>query len=306
MEVSNIGVTIIKHPFKHFNQEEFSIRRDDVFKIIFGSTSNIKYLKSFLEAILHINITDIKVKPEFSLDQIHVKDKLIKLDILAEINKKELVNIEVQNKKIYNIIKRGQAHASKLYYNSLEKGSDYDIGKKTIIVWLLDNDIFPDGPYHEVSEMVRSSNKEIISDDITYHYIQLEKFYNQIEEISTPEEQWLAYLSCQLNKKELEGVFAMNKEIRDVNELAKQVLNDKELLDAINDTIMDRNLKNLIRAYARDEGIAEGMAKGIKKGKAEGEKEKAKEIAKNLLKSGMDIDTIAEVTKLTKEEIEKL
>ncbi|MCS3915146.1 putative transposase/invertase (TIGR01784 family) [Caldanaerobacter subterraneus subsp. tengcongensis MB4] len=44
----------------------------------------------------------------------------------------------------------------------------------------------------------------------------------------------------------------------------------------------------------------------IEEGRKEGEKEAKLAIAKNLLKEGMDIDEIAEITKLPKEEIEKL
>ena len=190
-----------KHPYFSFNKNEMSIRRDDIFKIIFGSNSNKDFLKSFLQAILNKNITDIKVKNEVSLQKIHNKSKLIKVDVLAEI----------QNRKDYNVIKRSQAHASKIYYNSLEEGFYYDKAKKTIIIWILDFDIFKDGPYHEISKLIRSSNGKILSDDIIYHYIQLPKFYNQIKEIITPEEQWLAYLSCQLNKEELEELFSLKE-----------------------------------------------------------------------------------------------
>ena len=50
-----------------------SIRRDDVFKIVFGSDINKEYLKSFLEAILKRKIKKIKVKNEVSLKKIHIK-----------------------------------------------------------------------------------------------------------------------------------------------------------------------------------------------------------------------------------------
>ena len=204
-----------------------SIRRDDVFKIIFGSDINKEYLKSFLEAILKRKIKKIKVKNEVSLKKIHIKSRLIKVDILTEIDKKYLVNIEIQNKKDYNIIKRSEAHASKIFYNSLEVGDMYKEAKKTITIWILDNDYFKDGPYHEESKTIRKSNGKLLSDDITYHFIELPKFYRQVKEIKTEEEQWLAYLSCQLSEKELEEVFQMNEKIRDVEQRAKEVLKDR-------------------------------------------------------------------------------
>ena len=159
----NIGVKLTKHSYNHFNKEEISIRRDEVFKIVFGSEINKGYLKSFIEAILKRKITDIKVKSEVSLEKIYNKNRLIKVDILAEIDKKELVNIEIQNKKDYNIIKRTEAHASKIFYNSLESGDEYREAKKTIIIWILDFNYFKDGPYHEISKTVRKSNGEVLS-----------------------------------------------------------------------------------------------------------------------------------------------
>ena len=126
------------------------------------------------------------------------------------------------------------------------------------MIWILDNDLFPDGPYHEISKTVRASNGEILSDDITYHYIQLPKFFKQVDEITTLEEQWLAYLSCQLNQEELEGVFAMNEKIRDVDKMAEEVLKDRELWEAINDKIMEKHLENLKMQYAYENGEEAG------------------------------------------------
>ena len=278
------------HPYKHFKISENSIRRDGIFKIVFGNNSNTTFLKSLLEAILDTNITDIRVNNEVSLDRDYPDNKLIKVDILAEINKNELINIELQNENGYNVIRRGQAHASKIYYNSLKKGQDYNIAKRTIIIWITDFEEFKDGPYHDYSKTIRNSNSEVLSDDITYHFIQLPKFYKQVKEIKTPEEQWLAYLSCQLNKEELEGLFKMNEKIRDVDALAKKILEDEELMNAIDRmemAMIDENLK-LQSAFEN------------------GEKEKSKEIAKNLKKLNIPLEQIIKSTGLSKEEIEKL
>ena len=278
------------HPYKHFKADEMSIRRDDVFKIIFGSSNNIVFLKSLLEAILNKTITVLDVKNEVSLDREVPGNKLIKVDILAEIDKKELINIEIQNKNEYNIIKRGEFHASKIFYNSLGKNNDYNLAEKTVIIWITDFDQFKDGPYHEVSKVVRSSNGEVLSDNITYHFIQLSKFYKQVNKIETPEEQWLAYLSCQLNKKELEELFKMNEKIRDVNLMAEAILKDKELMSAIDARIDQQVEENLKLQFAYENGE--------KKGK--------KEIAKELKKENMSIEKISKITGLSKKEIEEL
>ena len=252
------------HPYRHFKAKEMSIRRDDIFKIIFGSDNNIIFLKSLLEAILNTKITGIEVKNEVSLDRESPDNKLIKVDILAEIDKKELVDIEIQNKNMYNIIKRGESHASKIFFNSLKKGKSYNIAKKTIIIWITDFDQFEDGPYHEVSKLIRNSNGEILSEDMIYHFIQLPKFYKQVNKIVTPEEQWLAYLSCQLNKNEMEELFKMNEKIRDVDAIAKKILEDEELMNAIDRLEMEMVDEKLKLEFAYENGEKSGIEKGQK------------------------------------------
>ena len=282
-------------PYKHFNKEEMSIRRDDVFKIIFGDNGNKFFLKNFLEAILKTKITGIEIKNEVSLDRMNIDNKLIKVDILAEINKKELINIEIQNKKNYNdIIKRSQAHASKLYYNSLERGKNYNIAKRTIIIWILDFELFNDGPYHEFSKMIRESNGELLSEDVVFHYFQLPKFYKQVKNVTTPEEQWLAYLSCQLNKEELEELFKMNKNIRDVELMARAVLKDEELMRTIEDIRMEEVDRKIQLGTAYQEGMENGK------------KEKTQKIAKEMKKANKPIEEVIHFTGLSKEEVEKL
>ena len=282
------------HSYKHFNKNEMSIRRDDVFKIVFGDNNNKLFLKNFLEAILDTEITGIEIKNEVSLGRDYPENKLIKVDILAEINKKELINIEIQNRNEYNIIKRGQAHASRLYYSSLKKGYDYNIAKKTIIIWITDFEEFKDGPYHEISKIIRSSNGEILSEDIIYHFIQLPKFYKQVKEIKTPEEQWLAYLSCQLNKEELEELFKMNEKIRDVDLMAEAILKDQELMNAIERKEMEMIDENLKLEFAYE------------KGEKKGEEKNSKKVAKKLKKLNVPVEKIIEATGLSKEEVEKL
>ena len=90
----------------------------------------------------------------------------------------------------------------------------------------------------------------------------------------------------------------MNEKIRDVDKMAEEVLKDRELWEAINDKIMEKNLEHLKMAYARDEGMTQG--------KIVGKAEEKREIAKKMKDSGKSIEEIVELTELTKEEIETL
>lgn len=279
-----------KRSYKSYDGKEISIRRDEIFKIAFGSNDRFENLKDFLEGVLHKKITNIVIRNDFALDKIHADNKLMRLDILVEAEdengKKEKINVEMQNKNEYNVKERSHAYASGIIYDSLKVSEDYLEVPKTIIIWILGFNLFKDGSYHEIARVKRDYNNEELSSKIEYHYVQLPKFLEQVVEIKTKEEQWLAYISNSLNKEELEELFRMNRSIEEINKIVEIVMTDDDVWNALNDRIMSDNLEKLKRAKAiQDEKI---------------------QIAKKMIKKGIDCETISDTTGLSIEEIKKI
>ena len=210
---------LAKRKYKPLKRGEYDIRNDEVFKIVFGSNERSEYLKAFLESVLHKKITNIVVRNDVALDKVHADNKLMRLDILAEIDGKEKINIEMQNKNEYNIVNRNDGYASGIHYNSLQIGDKYLNGTKTVVIWILGYNYFKDGNYHEIIKQRREYNNEVFSPNITTHIFQLPRFIENVEEIKTEEEQWLAYLSGNLNKEEMEELFKMNRSIEEINKI---------------------------------------------------------------------------------------
>ena len=104
---------LAKRKYVPLQKDEYSIRRDEVFKIIFGANERSEFLKAFLESILHKKITNIVIRNDVALDKLHADNKLMRLDILAEIDGKEKINVEMQNLNEYNIRERNDAYASR-------------------------------------------------------------------------------------------------------------------------------------------------------------------------------------------------
>lgn len=279
-----------RRPYKPYSEDEHSIRKDEIFRIVFGSNDRFKYLKDFLEGILHKNITNIIIRNDVSLDKIHADNKLMRLDILVEVDGKEMINIEMQNKNEYNIAERSEVYASGILYNALRVGDNYLEVPKTIAIWILGFNLFKEGTYHEIATMKREYNNEILSQKIEYHYIQLPKFLEQVDEIKTKEEQWLAYLTCSLNKEELKELFKMNRSIEEINRIVDIVMTDDDVWDALNDRILAKNLEQLKQAKAFKDG----------------EKEKRIQIAQKMLQKQMPEDEIIELTGITAEELAEL
>lgn len=299
-----------KRPYRVYTKDEISIRKDEVFKIAFGSNYRSEYLKDFLEAILHKNIINISIRNEVALDKLHVDNKQMRLDILVdavdENGLKEKINVEMQNKNEYNVKERSYAYAGGLIYNSLQIGDNYIDIPRTVVIWILGYNLFEEGEYHEIARVKRDYNNEELTEKTEYHFIQLPKFLEQVKEINTKEEQWLAYISNSLNKEEMEELFKMNRSIEEINKIVDIVMEDSDVRDALNERILAKNLENLKMIKARDDGIKQGLEQGIEKGIEQGEKAEKIKIAKKLLKSESDIKFIMEITGLSQEEIETL
>ncbi len=277
---------IAKRKYQPLKKGEYDIRRDNIFKIVFGSNERSEYLKAFLESILHKKITNIVIRNDVALDKVHADNKLMRLDILAEIDGKEKINIEMQNENEYNIVNRNDGYASGIYHNSLQVGNKYLNGTKTVVIWILGYNYFKDGNYHEIIRQRREYNNEVFSPNITTHIFQLPRFIEKVEEIKTGEEQWLAYLSGNLNKEEMEELFKMNRSIEEINKIVDIVMTDDDVLDAINDRILAQQLENLKMQRAHENGV--------------------KKVAKEMLKKGFGIKEIAELTGLEESEVTSL
>ena len=283
-----------KRKYKEYNGKEISLRNDDVFKIALGKNENVHLLKDFLQAILKREITNIVVKTEVTLDKTVKNSKECRLDLLAEIDNKEQINVEIQNSNRYNTVSRSLYYGSTLYRNSLKEGEDYNKAKRTVVIMILDYNEFKDGTYHEVARMKRDYNNEIITDKVEYHYIQLPKFIETVKEIKTDEEMWIAYISNQLDKEEKGELIRMKKSIEEINAIVDEVMNDKDVYDALTIRELNEYDRKAALSYAKE------------KGEAEGERKNKIETAKKMLEMNMPKEQIIEITGLTEEELKNI
>ena len=290
-------IKLQKREYKYYKKGEKSLRTDGVFQTVLGSPVTTDILKDLLESILYIKIEELEVSTEKSTMITNINNMRMRFDLYVIYDKNNQLDIEMQNNNCYNIIQRLETNASALYHDAHKKitkneqyRNRYSKEIKTKAIAFLDYNEFKDGPYHEVARVTRNSNGESISDDIEYHFIQMPKFFEQVKEITNKEEAWIAYLSNQLNPKEMEEVFKMDEKIRDVHKLALQVIDDDELMNAISRELVDR---------ANDYTAKRGMY-------LHGIKETQQKTAKKMLKMNFTIEQIMEATELSEQEIEEL
>ena len=82
-------------------------KMDFVFKNIFGNDNNPQILISFLNATLKpkYKITAVEIK-NTDMNKAYIDDKFSRLDIKATTSNDEIINIEIQLKNEFNMIKR--------------------------------------------------------------------------------------------------------------------------------------------------------------------------------------------------------
>ena len=190
-------------------------------------------------------------------------------------------------------------YQSGVYHESLAKGVSYINAFKTIGIWITNYDVFKEGPFHEIARLKRDYENIILTDKYELHYIQLSKFKKKCKRISTKLEQWLLFI---INENMEEINMVDNKYVKKAEKELEYLSGDEETrrLAELREKAIRDELAAIAQAKeeGRSEGLSEGRNQGINQGKII--------VAKKMLEKKMDINLIAEMTGLTKEEIEKL
>ena len=292
-------------------------KMDFVFKNIFGSEKHPNILISFLNATLKPKdlITAVEIK-NTDLNKGYIEDKFSRLDVKATTSNNEIINIEIQLKNEYNMIKRSLFYWSKLYSEQLNEGEDYSVLKRTICINILNFKYLKTRKFHSGYRLKEIYSNEELTDVAEIHFIEIPK----LEEGTDEKDMLVAWIEF-LKNPESEKVRSLEMSIDEIREAKDELIrmsNDdtqRELYEMRAKTLKDK-ISALNEAErkgikkGRQEGIKEGLQKGIQeglqKGIQEGEKSKAIEIAKSMINIGLDKETISKSTGLDLNEIEKL
>ncbi len=288
-------------------------KMDFVFKNIFGSEKHPNILISFLNATLKPKdlITEVEIK-NTDLNKGYIEDKFSRLDVKATTSNDEIINIEIQLKNEYNMIKRSLYYWSKLYSEQLNEGEDYSLLKRTICINILNFKYLKTRMFHSVYRMKEIHTNEELSDIEEIHFIEIPK----LEDGSDEKDMLVAWIEF-LKNPESEKVRSLEMSVDEIREAKDELIkmsNDdtqRELYEMRAKTLRDK-VSALNEAErkgikkGREEGRKEGIEEGIKEGIEKGEKNKAIEIAKSLINLGLDKESIAKSTGLDLCEVEKL
>jgi predicted transposase/invertase (TIGR01784 family) len=171
--------------------------------------------------------------------------------------------------------------------------------------------------YHTVWHYREENHREkILTKNTEVHILELEK-YKRHKKQTGEIDPWLEFFINPYGK-EVQDMARTRAELEEAVKQLRLLNADEEvqqLADAedwarydYNSAMSEMKQKGLEAGLAegKAKGLAEGKAKGLAEGKAEGEKKANLKIAQKMLEKKMDINLIAELTGLTKEEIKSL
>ena len=273
---------------------------DYIFKRVFAFEGNESVLKDLLEAILKKDIKTVTIKnPE--IIPYEREDKRGLLDIKAETDDGTILDIEMQMEDKKNAEERGTLYAGNLITGQLQVGDDYKKLKKSIVIFITNYNFLKRNSYHSVGrmkfedtleeeyvDMGYSEEEQIASKYIEFHYIELPKYKKKNLSKFTKLDQWMCVLTDR--KEEMMLAEKENKEIKKAMNTLDYISSDPKERERHNSVIMDEYNRLISEQNFFEAGKEEGII----------------ETAKEMLKENIPIETIEKVTKLSREEIEKL
>lgn len=210
--------------------EKITPKKDVIFKRLFGSVGSEKILKSLLEAILEIKIESVELNLDKELERRSIQGKRNILDILAKLKDGTLINVEMQLEVPKDLEKRNLDYWSDLYTSQLKKGKKYEVLKKTIGIWILDEDFFKDLPeYHNkfVIKEDKTNNCEYFK-DFELHFLELNKLRKGAILKPKKLDFWMWFIDY-TNKEMVEMAYRSEEEIRAAVDKLRELSADEEI-----------------------------------------------------------------------------
>ena len=296
------------------------IRFDWMIKRLLRDKRNHVVLEGFLSVLIGRQIKIDQVL-ESEGNQEDDKQKFNRVDLLVEDDKKEKFLIEVQNDHELDFFQRMAFGASKIITDYMKLGMSYDNLPKVYSINIVyfslgqgkgyayhGTTVFKN-MFNDADELkLTPAQKEKFGVDEVhgifpeYYILRVNKFDDEIRQ---PLQEWISFLKT----GEIPDAFTAQgleeaREILRVDSLSEE---DRK--------IYQRYLRNVSLALSLDdssryEGYVDGMIAGAEKGRAEGIAEGAKQqafaTARKMKAKGLDLDTIADFTGLTSDEIAKI
>ena len=272
---------------------------DYLFLKVMGEKGDEEQLLSFLNAVLcqqPNRLVSVEILENKILSPQILGDKSSVLDVLAELEDRTKVNIEVQIRNLGNTEKRSLYYWSREYTRNLSSGQDYKELPKVIEINIVDFNFLNTANFHTVFRLREDTEHDLIlTDALEIHFVNMVKFrrLKDTDITNNPLHRWLTYLDKYSPAVIIREVTKMDGAIRKAKEKQSIVLSEYMARREYEMRLMALSDQTSMVNYARREGMTKGHAKA------------KREDAKKMKELGCSVQLIAEVTGLSEKEIEK-
>ena len=236
-------------------------KTDVVFKLLFGNERNSDILIDFLKAVLRKNIESVKLldptlKPE------HPDDKKGILDVKAELDNGEKIDIEIQVRNIAEMRKRILYYNSRLLTEQIGAGEPYTLIKPAISIIITDYPLIHEtDKCHNVFLWMEKDEHFVFDDLQEIHILHLSRVGK--EEVPAVSD-WVKFIGS-----DNEEDFIM---LAEKNSVIKKAFGELKLIsaDKASRMLYEARMKELHDAYAAEEtarrqGLQQGIQQGMQK-----------------------------------------
>lgn len=186
-----------------------------------------------------------------------------------------------------------------LVNSSLKSGESYDMMKKSIVVSIIQNKLFPkEIGCHSIFDVREQKTGLLLCDRLAFHFLELGKVDPQkpVEEMTQIEKLavYLRYANDENYKDSVQEICESEEEIIMAENLYRHATKEEREAAWAECRMMYQHDQASLRKEGHRQGLAEGAA------------QKQREIAKNLKDLGMNTNEIIKATGLCAEEVAKL
>jgi predicted transposase/invertase (TIGR01784 family) len=271
---------------------------DVAFKKVFRDKGR---LKDFLNAILRrpqgLRIVELDFIPNEEIPDLGQGRRSI-FDIKCKDESGKVYVVEMQTRPETHFLKRVQCYASHTYVSQLKMGEWHKDLMPVIVISISKKNLFPKDikciSYHRTRE---DETQQQHLFELTYVFVELEKFTKNEGELGSIEDYWLYFLSKSTKTKE------PPKAIDD-----EMVLEAYKTIEQFNwtEAEYDAYLRANLLVWAEESTLEDAIRKGEARGEARGEAKGKAEIIKTMLKQGMSKANISSMTGISISEIERI
>ena len=276
-----------------------SLLTDFGFKRIFGTDPNKELLVNFLNSLFDGEevIKDVKYLNSENVGDVYTERKAI-FDVYCENEKGEKFIVEMQNAYQTYFKDRSLFYSTFPIREQAPKGSDWNFCLKKVYVVALLNYRMSDEAFdssdtiHTIALMDTKTNK-VFNAKLMFKYVEVGRFDKTDDELISLSDKWMFVLKnlSRLDNRPSSLREKIFTKLFDAAAIAR--FTPTELREYEDSLKAYRDIKNSLDT-AKEEGRAEGRAEGIAM------------VVKNMHAKGMDIDVIASITGLNKDEVESL